>query len=353
MAIREWWRTAANERFWLEITDRPDIGADLKAPQLDDDGREFWGYSLVTHVQNGDIVFHYDKNAHAITSWSRAAGGYWQEDIVWAARGTSARGSNLKPYQRPGWKVGLVDHAALPGPLSLATIRAAKDKVLAIEGALEGLYGKPLYLPFTRYGDTVRPQQGYLTKFPERLLDTFRELKDAVALANATAAPPKPLPETTTAPDVGAAYREADEETSVSERDPMFPDPALIERGNRGHARAQNTLARYLAGQALTPLSPQPGEPNYDLAWVSKDSKLFVVEVKSLTDANEERQLRLALGQVLRYAQLLSTEARPALPVIMAERQPTQASWQSLCDRLGVLLLWPERLVEPLFTLAS
>ena len=347
MAIREWWRNSANERYWLEITDRPDIGVDLKAPQLDDDAQEFWSYSLVTHVENGDIVFHYDKNAQAVTSWSRIAGGYWQEDIVWAARGTSARGSNVQPYKRPGWKVGLVDHASLATPLSLENVRAARDKVLAVEAALEARYGKPLYLPFTRYSDTLRPQQGYLTKLPERLLDTFQELRDAVALANATAAPPKPLAEA--APEgVGVSYREADEETSVSDRDPMFPDPALIERGNRGHARAQNVLAKHLKAHALIPLSPRPGEPNYDLAWQSKDLKLFVVEVKSLTIANEERQLRLALGQVLRYAQLLSADDRPATPVVMAEREPSDPSWALLCQHLGVLLLWPECLTEKL-----
>jgi hypothetical protein len=126
----------------------------------------------------------------------------------------------------------------------------------------------------------------------------------------------------------------------------MFPDPALIERGSRGHARAQNALANYIKAQALIPLSPLPGEPSYDLAWQSKDSRLFVVEVKSLTVANEERQLRLALGQVLRYAQLLSTDARPALPVVMVERKPTDPSWQLLCDRLGVVLLWPDRLSD-------
>ena len=68
-----------------------------------------------------------------------------------------------------------------------------------------------------------------------------------------------------------------------------------------------------------------------------------MAEVKSLTAANEERQLRLALGQVLRYADLLSTD-RQVQPVVMAEREPSDPSWNRLCERLGVIILWPGRL---------
>jgi hypothetical protein len=143
--------------------------------------------------------------------------------------------------------------------------------------------------------------------------------------------------------DFGTAYRKADEQMSVSTRDPMFPDPALVERGNRGHAKAQNALANRVAELGYSPLSPNADEPNYDLAWVA-GTTLWLAEVKSLTDANEERQLRLALGQVLRYADLVERQGCVSRPVIMAERKPTGATWQHLCERLGVLLLWPDRL---------
>jgi hypothetical protein len=43
----------------------------------------------------------------------------------------------------------------------------------------------------------------------------------------------------------------------------------------------------------------------FDLAW-QIGRTLFVAQVKSLTLRNEEKQLRLGLGQVLRYADLLS-----------------------------------------------
>jgi hypothetical protein len=33
-----WWDNLQEEQFWMEITDRQDIGADLKCPQLDEGG---------------------------------------------------------------------------------------------------------------------------------------------------------------------------------------------------------------------------------------------------------------------------------------------------------------------------
>ncbi len=42
MPINRWWNKAQGETYWLEITGREDIGADLNAPQLDDEGSEYW-----------------------------------------------------------------------------------------------------------------------------------------------------------------------------------------------------------------------------------------------------------------------------------------------------------------------
>jgi len=42
-----WWENAPEERYWCEITDRHDVGADLKCPQADEAGKEYWSYSLI------------------------------------------------------------------------------------------------------------------------------------------------------------------------------------------------------------------------------------------------------------------------------------------------------------------
>src|SRR5205814_2688795 len=80
--INAWWEDDANERYWLEITDRLDIGVDLHAPQRDAGGRRTPGYSLLWWVEQGDIVFHYDLNQRAVAAWSRAIGEISEAPVV-------------------------------------------------------------------------------------------------------------------------------------------------------------------------------------------------------------------------------------------------------------------------------
>ena len=83
MDLYRWWQADPLERYWMEITGRPDLGADLHAPRLDDSGEENPTYALVREVQDGDIVLHYEKrDVSAITAWSIAQGGFWEEETV-------------------------------------------------------------------------------------------------------------------------------------------------------------------------------------------------------------------------------------------------------------------------------
>lgn len=140
--------------------------------------------------------------------------------------------------------------------------------------------------------------------------------------------------------ELGTTYRPADELTAVGQRDPFAVDPTLVERGLRSHATIQNQLAALLRDQGLEPRSPCGEEPSFDLAWES-DGCTWVAEIKSTTPANEEKQLRLGLGQVLRYCHLLRARGE-VRPVLVLERCPADTSWQQLCSGLGVKLLWPE-----------
>jgi hypothetical protein len=49
----------------------------------------------------------------------------------------------------------------------------------------------------------------------------------------------------------------------------------------------------------------------------------------------EEKQLRLALGQVLRYAHQLEAKGKVVRGVLAVERRPQDRSWAELCTRLG------------------
>lgn len=45
--LNRWWEDLPSELFWMEITDRADLGSDLFIPQVDDAGRPYWSYSLL------------------------------------------------------------------------------------------------------------------------------------------------------------------------------------------------------------------------------------------------------------------------------------------------------------------
>jgi hypothetical protein len=139
--------------------------------------------------------------------------------------------------------------------------------------------------------------------------------------------------------EVGTVYRPADENASAATRDPFSVDPALVERGCRGHAVTQNALAKFLRVRGIEPLSPSSPQVNFDLGWRAAD-RFFVAEVKSCTNANVEKQLRLGLGQVLRYRSILEDALEGLVVAVVAlEADLADASWRKLFVALGVRLV--------------
>jgi hypothetical protein len=184
MAINEWWAADPDQRFWMEITDRDDLGADLFAPTMDGGGRPYWGYELITYVQAGDIVLHWHKtraDEPGIVGWSQATGTYEDTDISWQAHGTvgRARGS-LSP--RPAWRMPLVNFALLSDPVLISTVRALEPELRHAQSNLEARYpDTSLYFPFG-FSDKreLRAQQTYFVKMPREVLEilALNELED-------------------------------------------------------------------------------------------------------------------------------------------------------------------------------
>jgi hypothetical protein len=333
--LHAWWASDSEERFWLEITDRPDIGVDLHCPQRDAAGNRSPGYSLIWWVEPADIVFHYDLNERAIMSWSRAVGRVVEAPVVWLSHRAATRRRLGVARPQPGWWLDLEGPYALGTPLTLFALRERGDEIRAMRDALEAEHGRPLYFPFFFYGGTeLRPMQPYLNKLPAALVRALPELAGAAAIPTGAAARLPP-----TAPDVlGTEYRPATASALPDAREPFTVDPAVVERGLRGHAETQNQLAQLLREAGIEPRSPRPDEPNFDLAW-ERDGIVYVAEVKSLGPTNEERQLRLGLGQVLRYRVLLKDQRQTEVrAVLVTEREPRDPSWRALCDSLAVTL---------------
>lgn len=316
-----------SQSVWIEITNRNDIGTNLKAPALDKAGKPHWSYENVCHVRAGDTVYHYDAAQQAVVGISTAVGHPWSDKVVWAARGTRSRG--IAPHLQDGWYMGLEGYRPLSTPLTRAELTRRRDELWALRDALQQNSGAPHKFPFIPYrADEVRALQAYLVPFPQELVRVFPELQVRDDITGGETS------------EVGQTYRPADEETSVAERDPFHVDPALVERALRSHAQTQNALAAHLSNLGRRPLSPDQHSPSFDLGWWHA-GHLYVAEIKSREDENEERQLRLGLGQVLRYRQKLTDQHGGTVKAVLAlSSRPRDLSWLTLCNALGVRLCW-------------
>ena len=121
-------------------------------------------------------------------------------------------------------------------------------------------------------------------------------------------------------------------------------DPNALDRGTRAHMELQNRLAEVFATKGYKPLSPAPGDPEFDLAARGGD-EVYLVEVKSLTPANEDKQLRLGLGQLLSYKYQIehSWKVGVVRAVLAVEHEPSDDHWLGLCAEHYVTLTWPDQ----------
>ena len=150
MAINEWWNGDPEERYWLEITDRSDLGGDLYAPQRDQAGHETWSYDLVTHVNDGDFVLHWWKQPgqeSSMVGYSHAAGSVLSDTITWQAHGTSGRASGSS-VTGPAWRFPLTDYTDLQAPVELHRLRELEPILKTVRDVLAEQVDGPLYFPF-------------------------------------------------------------------------------------------------------------------------------------------------------------------------------------------------------------
>jgi len=335
--ITRWWATEPAEIFWLEVGARGvDLGLDLNAPLLSERGRPFWSYDLVDHVAEGDLVLHYDRDERAILAWSIAVGSAWRDTVIWAARGTYARGLNIVPHERPGRRLSLNGPIRLSQPLSLERMRDVRPQ-------LEEMRRDRPYFPFELGSRPPRPVQGYLFKLPAAFVELFPEL-DGVPRTPERAAATLPAPDSPLhrATPERPAFVPRNEEVRSRQARPWLRDPSEVDRALSSHARIERLVAEAARAEGWAPQAMGPGDPPFDLLVTDGTGQVdVVVEVKSTTGVNEEKQLRLALGQVLRYRQVLRATGRKVEAIIAVEHEPDDASWIELCRDVDVLLTWP------------
>jgi len=118
---------------------------------------------------------------------------------------------------------------------------------------------------------------------------------------------------------------------------PSEIDPDKIEDGFERHNKAQNMLAEFLDDKDCRVSSPSTTDPKFDLHWSGSNGS-YVCEVKSITDENEESQLRKAIGQVLRYQSQLRASGKECFPVVVTDREVSDQSWYSVFSENGMTL---------------
>ncbi len=176
-----WWSREPGERFWMEITDRPEdqLGENLLAPQVNGAGREEWSYALVPETRPGDVVLHWHRNLAgepAIVGWSEVTGPLAVGRMTWQAHGT--RGRSRRPVTVPSWIMPCGGLNPLPVPVNKAVLTPIEPEMKKLRDELESDAGRP-YFPFMFYRPgEIRAAQAYLTKFPARLVRLIPELRD-------------------------------------------------------------------------------------------------------------------------------------------------------------------------------
>jgi hypothetical protein len=230
--------------------------------------------------------------------------------------------------------------------------RIRNDDVLVL---LLGDETYPEHLVFPRAGGLLRYKESFTPVGNDRVVPPIRVSNGSFVLRRPSKGPaislddridayyellyPPDQAEKRTTP-IGRNFREDDEDAVPRAAAPGVPDPDLVGRGNRAHKHTRNALGAYLKSLGIQPLDPVPSDPAFDLAW-RKGDILYVAEVKSLTRENEERQLRLGLGQLLRYAHLLRKRAMDVIPVLVPEPKPRDPEWDQPRKALNVKLAFP------------
>ena len=310
-----WWQSSDSEPYWIEITARLDQGRELWHFRLREDGKENATTLLLEDMARGDRVLHYDKTTRTVIGMSTVAADSADSR---QRRGEAALIREIRGFRR------------FEQPISLETFRRHSRALRRVHDDLERAHEKPLRFPFQWHRGDLRPTQAYIAKFPANAIDAVPELEAAVSGRQPPAR-------------IGKLLEAVDTNPRTKARDPFETDPDTVDRGLAGHRTTQEVLRKFLLKRRQTPCGPnaKAQEPNFDVGWYDGET-FWVAEIKSITPRNEEKQLRLGLGQVLRYRHLLGPRAKRVRAALVAEYEPSDKSWMELADRLGIVLAWPE-----------
>jgi len=325
-----WWDSVPGERSWVEITDRTDIGADLKCPQMNKAGKTDHSYSLINLIWPGDIVFHYSTPVGGFVGASVAGGPVEQRPIVWTPHSVSARSIKKHDKPVPGWWLPVYGYLPLIHPLELKSLQNPKDDpwirqwTVQMQATVVG----PVEAPFQCRTDGLRAAQGYLAKMPSAFVRRWTSLSD---LADELAPVQEKMDRLgevfTPGKTTGAAVLKL-----KSEGDYLVAIKAGTQKRTRTHERIVRIAAEWLKAHNADPTTPHP----VDLQITAPKKVIF--EVKPIEGRGSLFAVREAVGQLFEYRYFQGPQ--DAMLCVLLDGDPGVMLVEYLEESLGIGICW-------------
>ena len=323
----DWWDGSTDERYWCEITDRADVGEDLRTPQQDETGKKHWSYSLVQSVVPGDIVFHYSTQTRQFIGASVAGGPLEDRLMKWTPHGLLSEEASKERLPRPGWWLPLHDYVEASDPLTQAQVTAPAEAAW-VRGWLDEKTGSRVCAPFQRYRDSIRTNQAYLTKMPREFVERWdrlgalaRRLESSQDKIDSSVLPHLDAPVPT-----GGWTQRPIEEYLVTIR-------GTTRRQTRRHEILVNRVRATLVASGTDVTNPYP----IDLLVNSPTP--VIIEAKTVGGRSALFAVREAVGQLHEYRHFDGPETADLC--ILLDQEPDHKELVAYVeDSLGILLAW-------------
>lgn len=326
--MANWWDGLSHERYWCEVTDRSDVGSDLKAPQKNEAGRDYWSYSLIEHVVPGDIVFHYSTRQKVFAGASVAGGPMEERSIIWASHGTTGRAKNAVREERPGYWRPLYGYRPAKPDLPLSTIEEPAEATWLRSWVDARQGAEPLRLPFQFRKDGLRAGQGYLFKMPADFVDRWTALRE---LAEALDERAEELSDRVSV-DQSVPTDALRGFHPKSEADYTAVISATVQHRTRTHEKLLRVAGEWLKAHGVVIANPHPK----DLEIISPVP--VIVEAKVVRQRDPLFAAREAVGQLHEYRYFIGP--RNAALALLLDAEPPAALISYMEDHLHVAVLW-------------
>jgi hypothetical protein len=177
--INTWWKAQTGERFWLGVTSHDGEAEVLAVPWRE--GRSPRSL-LLSHVQAGDVVFHFDPARQRIDGWSVPNERAHRHHLPWASLSHGAEAADpAHPETEPSLALDLDGPVPLERPVTLDEIANVQWGLFPALQELEDLVGDPLYYPFAMgNADDTHIVPGHVFKLPGLFIRCFPAMVHAI-----------------------------------------------------------------------------------------------------------------------------------------------------------------------------